>query len=68
MGGEWSCGYRNIQMLCHTLMSLPSYRRVLFNGTGEVPDVHGLQAWIERAWTNGFDVEVMKKKYIYILF
>lgn len=59
MGGEWSCGYRNIQMLCHTLMSLPSYRRILFNGNGEVPDVHGLQAWIEKAWSNGFDVEVI---------
>jgi hypothetical protein len=58
MGGEWSCGYRNIQMLCHTLMALPSYRKALFNGTGEVPDVHGLQAWIDKAWDAGFDVEV----------
>jgi hypothetical protein len=26
MGGEWSCGFRNIQMLCHSLMALPAYR------------------------------------------
>ena len=26
MGGDWSCGYRNIQMMCHALMALPTYR------------------------------------------
>jgi hypothetical protein len=58
VGGDWSCGYRNIQMICHTLMALPSYRRALFNGNGEVPDVQGIQAWIEKAWAAGFDQEV----------
>lgn len=58
IGGDWSCGYRNIQMLCHTLMALPSYKKVLFNGTGEIPDVQGLQAWIEKAWDAGFDLPV----------
>jgi hypothetical protein len=58
VGADWSCGYRNIQMLCNSLMALPCYKRVLFQGAGEVPDVHGLQAWIERAWAAGFDSEV----------
>mmetsp|Transcript_4892 Transcript_4892/g.7454 ORF Transcript_4892/g.7454 Transcript_4892/m.7454 type:complete len:444 (+) Transcript_4892:44-1375(+) len=57
MGGEWSCGYRNIQMLCHTLINIPAYRDTLFNGSGDVPDVHGIQAWIEQAWGAGFDTE-----------
>jgi hypothetical protein len=58
VGGDWSCGYRNIQMICHSLMALPSYRRALFNGSGEVPDVQGLQAWVDKAWASGFDREV----------
>lgn len=56
-GHEWSCGYRNIQMLCLSLMQRPEMRRVLFNGSGIVPDVYGLQGWIEKAWSDGFDPE-----------
>jgi len=56
-GAKWSCGYRNIQMLCSSLMKLPEYRAVLFDGDGRVPDVVGLQRWIERAWHGGFDSE-----------
>lgn len=26
VGGDWSCGFRNIQMMCHALMALPPYR------------------------------------------
>lgn len=33
-------------------------RARLFGGAGDVPDVHGLQAWIEKAWRAGFDTEV----------
>jgi hypothetical protein len=54
-GAHWSCGYRNISMLCHSLIQVPEYRRVLFNGDGDIPDVHGIQVWIERAWAAGFD-------------
>lgn len=57
-GSEWSCGYRNIQMLCLSLIKRPEYRAVLFGGRGDIPDVHGIQAWIERAWREGFDLEV----------
>jgi hypothetical protein len=55
-GSKWTCGYRNLQMLAYSLnLHRPEYRKVLFNGNGEVPDVHGLQSWIERAWDEGFD-------------
>jgi hypothetical protein len=56
MGAEWACGFRNIQMLCLSLVQSPAYRPLLFNGDGEVPDIHGIQAYIERAWVAGFDV------------
>lgn len=57
-GSKWSCGYRNIQMLCSTLIAIPTYRRVLFNGSGVVPSIEVLQQWIEKAWSDGFDTEV----------
>lgn len=54
-GSAWSCGYRNIQMLCSSLMQLEEYRNVLFDGTGVVPEINGIQRWIETAWKAGFD-------------
>lgn len=54
-GAKWSCGYRNIQMLCGMLACMPEYRERLFDGTGVIPDVRGLQSWIERSWADGFD-------------
>ena len=36
-------------------MNIQIYRDALFNGTGEIPSVHGLQSWIEKAWGDGFD-------------
>jgi hypothetical protein len=94
-GAAWSCGYRNIQMLCSALLLLRSsavvstdvaarklqenddfanpktqagtlqlskqYAAALFQGNGEIPDVNGIQAWIEKAWAAGFDVEVVKE-------
>ena len=57
-GSGWSCGYRNIQMLCSSLIQLPAYRAVMFDGSGRVPDIKGLQHWIEVAWKDGFDTEV----------
>jgi hypothetical protein len=56
-GSNWTCGYRNIQMLCSALMRLPEYRRVLFRGDGAVPEVAEVQAAIERAWAAGYDPE-----------
>lgn len=55
MGAHWACGYRNIQMLCLSLAKVPAYKSLLFNGDGNVPDIWGLQAWIEKAWKAGFD-------------
>lgn len=57
-GAAWSCGYRNIQMLCSSLLQIEEYRRVLFHGDGEIPDIQGLQGWVEQAWKDGFDPEV----------
>jgi hypothetical protein len=57
-GSEWSCGYRNIQMLCSSLRQIPLYRNSLFNCDGIVPDIEEIQRWIELAWMSGFDVEV----------
>lgn len=54
-GCYWSCGYRNIQQLCTALMKIPAFKAKLFNGDGDIPDVNGLQAWIEKAWSAGFD-------------
>ncbi|CAM9461944.1 unnamed protein product, partial [Sphacelaria rigidula] len=54
-GSEYSCGYRNIQMLCSALMDIPEYRRVLFGGSGCVPGVLLMQCWLERAWADGYD-------------
>ena len=44
-GARWACGYRNIQMICLALTQVDEYKRLLFNGTGDIPDVHGIQAW-----------------------
>jgi hypothetical protein len=57
-GAAWSCGYRNIQMLCSSLMRVPAYQAVMFNRDGRIPDIAQLQGWIERAWAAGFDVQV----------
>lgn len=62
-GSAWSCGYRNIQMLCSSLMQLEEYRNVLFDGTGVVPEINGIQRWIETAWKAGFDVEARNNSY-----
>ena len=58
IGSRWSCGYRNIQMLCSSLIQIPTYKDALFDGTGVMPDVFRLQQWIEQAWSAGYDVEV----------
>lgn len=56
-GASWSCGYRNIQMLCSSLFQIPLYRAALFHGDGEIPTIEGLQYWIEKAWEAGFDTD-----------
>ena len=55
MGAQWACGYRNLQMLTLSLNKVPAYRSLLFNGDGNVPDIWGIQAWIEKARAAGFD-------------
>lgn len=67
-GSSWSCGYRNIQMLCSSLMRVDEYKAVLFNGTGVVPEIAQLQKWIEKAWQAGFDVDVSNAIHIHLYF
>eukprot|EP00054_Salpingoeca_dolichothecata_P025060 m.172920 g.172920 ORF g.172920 m.172920 type:complete len:738 (+) comp25229_c0_seq2:30-2243(+) len=60
--GSWACGYRNIQILCSSLMRKEEYRNVLFQNCGfegtkphGVPTVPCLQHCIEAAWEAGYD-------------
>ena len=43
-GSRWSCGYRNIQMMCSALMTQEVYRKVLFDGSGLVGSCLFLQS------------------------
>lgn len=56
-GSRYACGYRNVQMLSCALMQIPQYKACLFDGSGRIPDVPGLQRWIEAAWAAGYDPE-----------
>ncbi|KZV55035.1 hypothetical protein F511_10157, partial [Dorcoceras hygrometricum] len=52
----WGCGWRNIQMLCsHLLSQRQEASKVLFGGSGFIPDIASLQRWLELAWDRGFD-------------
>jgi len=58
--GGFGCGWRNLQMLCGSLLAQPgpqlaTRRAALFAGAGFVPDVPACQAWLEAAWAAGFD-------------
>mmetsp|Transcript_34679 Transcript_34679/g.33023 ORF Transcript_34679/g.33023 Transcript_34679/m.33023 type:complete len:204 (+) Transcript_34679:100-711(+) len=56
-GSEWSCGFRNIQNICGALIKeSDEYKNKLFNKDGEIPDVYGIQSWIEQAWKSGYEV------------
>jgi hypothetical protein len=57
LGSHWSCGYRNIQMLCSSLMQVNEYRDILFDKTGQIPGIRELQTYIEKSWKEGFDNE-----------
>ncbi|ERN08204.1 zinc finger with UFM1-specific peptidase domain protein [Amborella trichopoda] len=53
----WGCGWRNIQMMCsHLLMQRQDVNKVMFGGSGFVPDIPSLQRWLEIAWEMGFDM------------
>jgi len=49
------CGFRNFQMFCSSLIRFDVFKKALFGGTGQIPDVLGLQQLLEKAWSNGFD-------------
>lgn len=53
----WGCGWRNIQMLSSNLLKQrPEARKILFGGSGFVPDIPSLQRWLEIAWDKNFDI------------
>lgn len=57
-GMGWDCGFRNIQMLCSTLLNDDAHRRLLANAhISEVPSIPEIAARIEQAWQKGFDPE-----------
>ncbi len=41
--------------MCAGLMTQTIFRKVLFNGKGDVPDIPQIQRSIEDAWGAGFD-------------
>lgn len=55
----WSCGYRNIGMMASHFLSKEGghheISKALFAGSGFVPDVRSLQAWLEAGWAAGYD-------------
>lgn len=61
----WGCGYRNIQMMASHLLtrrtpgsssdSAGPYKAALFAGASHVVPVKGVQAFIEQAWSGGYD-------------
>ncbi|XP_043695529.1 uncharacterized protein LOC122646110 isoform X2 [Telopea speciosissima] len=52
----WGCGWRNIQMLSsHLITQRQEVRKIIFGGSGFVPDIPSLQRWLEIAWKKGFD-------------
>lgn len=54
---QWSCGWRNVQVLSSSLLQRPEFKQLLFGGCGYVPKTLYLQHWLERAWADGFDEE-----------
>jgi hypothetical protein len=53
----WGCGWRNIQMLSSYIIAQDAdCKDALFGGAGFVPDIPGMQQWLEIAWLKGFDV------------
>lgn len=54
----WGCGYRNIQMVMSSLLSLEPYTSILKKeGVTDIPDILKLQNMIEQAWSQGFDAK-----------
>ena len=55
--GSYSCGYRNIQMLCSALLARPAeYGGVsFFGGMAAPPPLPCIQEAIEHAWRQGYD-------------
>lgn len=57
---QWSCGYRNIQIILSSLRSISKYRKILLEDTGgKIPSIEDIQRLIGAAWHAGFDTEVL---------
>ena len=60
----WGCGYRNIQMSLSSLLRDPLFsfvfdRKEFVDSVGRIPNIAALQNLVERAWSMGFDAQVM---------
>ncbi|KAG8755885.1 hypothetical protein FRC14_003588 [Serendipita sp. 396] len=64
----WGCGYRNFLMACSSLYEqqvIPQYVSLLEQDRG--PGVRNLQYWLEKAWSEGFDLvgaEQLKRRLV----
>jgi hypothetical protein len=63
-GSQWSCGYRNIQMIISALLKHPDYHTTILKGKSTVPTIYEIQESIEQAWKDGFDQEVSTCEYL----
>merc|ERR1712071_524961 len=60
---EWSCGYRNLQMMLSSILPNISENHPLFRNTAtyvEIPTTLELQRLLEMSWKDGFDSEGAK--------
>ncbi|XP_057669168.1 zinc finger-containing ubiquitin peptidase 1-like [Diorhabda carinulata] len=60
----WGCGYRNTQMLISSLLTHTGYNEKLYKlwqdqkpPRSSVPSISRIQALIEQAWAQGFDIQ-----------
>ncbi|CAK9295219.1 unnamed protein product [Gordionus sp. m RMFG-2023] len=57
---SWSCGYKNIQMLCSAIMKIPQIFDVVFKKTEKIPSIMRIQKLTEEAWNCGWDLDGAK--------
>lgn len=59
---EWSCGYRNLQMLLSSILpNIPTYHPLFeAEGNNQVPSLVDIQQIFEMSWKDGFDREGAK--------
>ncbi|KAH6581829.1 hypothetical protein BASA61_003227 [Batrachochytrium salamandrivorans] len=54
---NWSCGYRNLQMMLSIVCTMPEFRQMHESFRLGTPDIKKIQEILHSAWQQGFDVE-----------